>query len=122
MHPRYTRAIDIFKPSTSEALTFGRQTVAITIVAYGKPGQALPIPSEAPPAEQPGDLSIRTEPVPIAVPEAVVDNLIEIEGQTVAEPPNLFEQWQGGLHYLQRLLRAGSPADVNRYDVKCFEE
>src|SRR3989344_2322877 len=32
MHPRYNRAIDIFKPSTAEAREFGQQTLAITIV------------------------------------------------------------------------------------------
>lgn len=91
MHPRYDRAVDILMASTSEARTFGRQTVTLTVVAYGKPGQKL-------------------FPLPAGVKRAE------------AEPQALWQQWQGGVNYLQRLLRAGAPTDVNRYDVSCFEE
>lgn len=42
MHSRYQgRFVDIWFPSTAEALAFGRQRLEATIVGYGTPGQAL---------------------------------------------------------------------------------
>jgi len=42
MNSRYAgKYMDIWFPSTSEALVFGRKNIEIEIVAYGKPGQAL---------------------------------------------------------------------------------
>jgi 3D (Asp-Asp-Asp) domain-containing protein len=94
MHPRYDRVIDVFKPSTAEAREFGRQTLTVTIIAYGEPGQPLP---------------------------SVEDEVARAE-EHQNETPNILEQWQGGMRYLQRLLKAGAPSDVNRYDENCFGE
>src|SRR3989344_3772647 len=52
--------------------------------------------------------------VPVATPEAVATVDEESYGR--------WQQWQGGLSYLQRLLRAGALTNVNRYDVSCFKE
>lgn len=42
MNPRYAgRYLDIWFPSTSQALEFGRRNLEIVIVGYGKPGQEL---------------------------------------------------------------------------------
>lgn len=42
LHSRYQgRFIDIWFPSTAEALAFGRQRLEATIVGYGTPGQTL---------------------------------------------------------------------------------
>lgn len=48
--------MDIWFPSTSEALEFGRKKLTITIVGYGEPGDVLeeptPVPSVAPEPEK----------------------------------------------------------------------
>jgi 3D (Asp-Asp-Asp) domain-containing protein len=101
MHPRYNQAIDVFKPSSAEARKFGQQTLAITIINYGTPGQ--PLPGDDGALEKADSKSARER--------------AEAEGE-----PNVFEQWLGGLHYVQRLLKAGASNDVNRYDVNCFDK
>jgi len=104
MHPRYNQVVDVFVPSTSEALAFGRKTVTLTVVAYGKAGQKIfPLPAGP-----------KQATVPVATPEAVATVEEESYGR--------WQQWQGGLSYLQRLLRAGALTNVNRYDVSCFKE
>lgn len=40
--------MDIWFPSTSQALEFGRKKINITIVAYGKPGDVLVSPTPSP--------------------------------------------------------------------------
>lgn len=99
MNPRYTRSIDIFFASTSDALEFGRQKIDVTIKGYGEPGQA-----------------IRAEP----------DQ--ENEGQTIivsTDEPSFADRLLGNWYVLRRvtrtLLGAGISPDVNRYDVNCFE-
>jgi len=98
MNPRYKYAIDIYFPSTSEALEFGSQTVDIVILGYGEPGQELP--RERPPEEQEADIEI-----------------------VVVDPPKFTDKVIGRIGHWRRV--AGSligvrSYDVNRYDVDCF--
>lgn len=99
MNPRYDRVVDIFFPSTSEALAFGRKTLQFTIIEYGTPGQALP-----------------------GEDQKVQDDTAVSRGTAVdtSADPALLQRWLGGINYLQRLLRAGTP-NVNRYDINCDE-
>lgn len=54
MNPRYAgRYLDVWFPSTSEALVFGRRNMEIEVVGYGVPGQEL---TTAEPAEVPSTL------------------------------------------------------------------
>lgn len=54
MNPRYAgRYLDIWFPTTSEALVFGRKNIEIEVVGYGVPGQEL---TSAQPAEVPSVL------------------------------------------------------------------
>ena len=102
MNPRYPNSVDIFFPSTSEALEFGSKKLDIVIIGYGEPGQQLP--REMPPAPEPeeGD------------PEIVIAN-----------SPPLTDRILGRFTYWQRVagdfvgLRS---YDVNRYDIDCLAE
>ena len=119
MHPRYDQAIDIFMPSTAEALDFGTQEVEITIVDYGEPGQPL---SEA--AGLPAEASAKAEETAASSTPSVNEKTPGAK-KTPEEPdnkPTIFNQLRGRLNYLGRLFKASIPADVNRYDVNCFEE
>ncbi len=52
MNPRYNGYyMDIWFPSTSEAIDFGRKKLDIVIVAYGKPGDLIPTPTPSPVAD-----------------------------------------------------------------------
>jgi 3D (Asp-Asp-Asp) domain-containing protein len=96
MHPRYYYAIDIFFPSTSEALSFGRQKLEVKILGYGRPGQPLVRDNLSP------------EPIPIAETEPDLTLV-----QYVFDNARSWQTWAG------TFLGARSP-DVNRYDVDCF--
>ena len=60
MNPKYNQAIDIFFPSTSEALEFGRQELEIQIIGYGEVGQDLDEPKDPPQKEE----ALRDETIP----------------------------------------------------------
>lgn len=96
MNPRYRNSVDIFFPSTSEALDFGSQELDIIILGYGEPGQTLP--REEPPEEQ-------AEPVK-------------------SQPsPSFKERVLGRINHWQRIagnLVGIRSNDVNQYDVDCF--
>lgn len=104
MNPRYPNSIDIFFPSTSEALEFGSKKLDIVVIGYGEPGQ--PLPRELPPEPEPDEGE--------DIPEIVDSN-----------PPNLADRVVGRLTYWQRVASdlVGIRAyDVNRYDVDCLTE
>lgn len=104
MNPRYPNSIDIFFPSTSEALEFGSKKLDIVVIGYGEPGQ--PLPRELPPEPEPEQGE--------GVPDIVDPN-----------PPNLADRVVGRLTYWQRVASdlVGIRAyDVNRYDVDCLTE
>lgn len=91
MNPRYNgRFVDIWFPSTSEALQFGRQKLQATIVEYGTVGQELNI------------TKAKEEPNPIK--------------------PSVIKRASLRFISLTRLIARAIPANVNRYDVNCFEE
>lgn len=105
MNPRYPNSIDIFFPSTSEALAFGSKELDIVVIGYGEPGQ--PLPRELPPEPEPAE---ENKEIP-----AIVDS----------NPPNLADRVVGRLTYWQRVASdmVGIRAyDVNRYDVDCLTE
>jgi|GEM_PF-2283438 3D (Asp-Asp-Asp) domain-containing protein len=100
MNPRYKNSIDIYFPSTSEALDFGRQEVDVVVLGYGKPGQTLP----------------REEPV------------VEDEGATVKlaskeSAPGFGARLIGRINQWQKIasdLAGIRSNDVNRFDIDCF--
>ncbi len=98
MNPRYHQAIDIFFPSTSEALEFGRQELKIKILGYGEAGQSLEEKKES-------DTDKNNEP---------------------AEDIGFVDKVFGQFNHLKRvtaqMLGAKTYSDVNRYDVDCFKE
>lgn len=100
MNHRYQNSIDIFFPSTSEALEFGSQELDVVIIGYGEPGQVLP-------REEPSELA-------------------EIEqAKSIKVRPRLSfrERFAGRINYLQRFagnLVGIRSNDVNRYDIDCF--
>jgi hypothetical protein len=88
MNPRYNgRFVDIWFPSTEEALAFGRQKLQATIVDYGVVGQEVNVAKE--------------EPSPIK--------------------PSVIERASLRFIALTRVIARALPANVNRYDVNCFE-
>jgi len=98
INPRYKKkAIDIFFVSTSEALEFGRRTLKVTIVEYGKPGQSIIDP---PPSTQ----------HLVAAPDL----------------PGFKDRVKGQFYFVRRLasefIGTRSQTDVNRYDVDCLNE
>ena len=80
--------VDLWFPSTSEALEFGRKKLEATIVEYGVVGQALEIPAEAAP-----------EPT----------------------KPTVLERASLRFVAITRAIARAIPANVNQYDVNCFE-
>lgn len=109
MNPRYPNSIDIFFPSTSEALAFGRQKLDIIIIGYGKPGQPLPREQSVAPA---------TESASAAKPDPNTP-------ATTSSAPDFTDRIIGRVNYWQRVasdfvgLRS---YDVNRYDINCFTQ
>lgn len=99
MNQRYGKAIDIYFPSTSEALDFGNEFLAITIAGYAKPGQKLP-------REVANKQSASKETEEPAKKQAV-KQLNPIRGQFIK---------------LSRIFLGAKSYDVNRYDVDCFDE
>lgn len=88
MNPRYNgRFVDIWFPSTAEALEFGRQKLQATIVDYGVVGQEVNVVAE--------------EASPIK--------------------PSVIERASLRFIALTRTIARAIPANVNRYDVNCFE-
>lgn len=98
MHPRFAgRYLDIWFPSTSQALEFGRRQMEIAVVEYGEPGQkigeerlAASPPTEEPPAED--------------------------------APPGRWELVKLRVRVLTAFLQTRISQDVNRYDVDCSKQ
>lgn len=92
MNPRYAgRFVDIWFPSTAAALQFGRQKLQATIVGYGTLGQELTSASD----------------------EALT------EGNPVK--PTVIERASLRFIAVTRYIARAIPANVNKYDVNCFE-
>jgi 3D (Asp-Asp-Asp) domain-containing protein len=94
MNTRYYKAIDIFFPSTSSALEFGRQTIEIEIVGYGEPGQILPREEQS---------------------DEETNNNSGFLGR-------LRIRFNGLRWVTTRMLSTKVSSDVNRYDVNCFSQ
>jgi 3D (Asp-Asp-Asp) domain-containing protein len=94
MSPRFQGYfLDVWFPSTSSALAFGRQKLAITIVGYGEPGQSI---------RQAG---------------------AEAETETVDTPDvSVWVAFRSRLAYFGSLLGARLATDVDRFDVDCLKE
>lgn len=101
MNPRYDGYfVDIWFPSTSSALEFGRQQLSITVVGYEDPGAAIR--------------------------EEVVDDTQATSGDDVAQvlpdEPSLLDRVRLTFTNLAQLIGAKVSPDVNRYDVDCLSE
>ena len=103
MNPRYDRAIDIFFPSTKEALEFGKQKLKIEVVGYDKPGADLPLAADKPKVE-----------IGVNVPAGASD--------AEEEPSALFEGIGKIWRTAGKFVSVRQETDVNRYDIDCFKE
>lgn len=138
MNPRHQQSIDIFFPSTSEALEFGRRLLTISIIGYGTPGQ--PIREDEEKKEQQDKAKSAREkqakqkqvapkktPDKKAPPRPPAD--AGEENFSLSPPavqivkPALAARVRLAWHSLRYFLQTAAsrrPADVNRYDVNCF--
>jgi 3D (Asp-Asp-Asp) domain-containing protein len=99
MNPRYDGYyLDVWLPSTSEALTFGRKGLTVTVVGYGKPGQSLG--NEAKPQEAAASPS----PEPSGFLDRVRQGVSSLAG-TVSS-----------------LIGARAPQNANQHDINCFTD
>ncbi len=97
MSPRYAGYyLDVWFPSTSEALVFGRQGLSITIVGYGQPGQ-----------------DVRQE-----------KNINDQSASTA--PKGFFGRITNGVNALTdglaTFIGVRSPEELNKHDVNCFSD
>lgn len=101
MNPRYDGYfLDIWFPSTSQALEFGRKQLTITVIGYDDPGTAI--------REEVPDTSMDEDDVAIK--------------QIPPEEPSFLERVQLTFTGLVKLIGAKVSPDVNRYDVDCLRE
>lgn len=99
--------LDVWLPSTSEALVFGRKGQSITIVDYGTPGQEIreDITNEKEPAK---------EKKPVKKPAAVTPQ---------NDVFSLVKDGVSSLAYgLSTFIGTRLPPDVNKYDVDCLND
>ncbi len=90
MNARYQgHFVDIWFPSTSEALEFGRQKLEATIVEYGTVGQPLEV--------------------------------AEVEEEKPAQKPTVLQRASLRFIAVTRAIARAIPANVNQYDINCFE-
>jgi len=90
MNSRYQgRFVDIWFPSTEEALEFGRQKLEATIVEYGTAGQDL--------------------------------SAAEVANEPEASKPSVLERASLRFIAITRAIARAIPANVNQYDINCFE-
>lgn len=88
--------MDLWFPSTSSALQFGRKSISITITGYGKPGQDIRL------------VTTETE-----------------NDETATETEAAKGFWQNvqeRLAFIGQLLGARSAADLNKHDIDCLVE
>lgn len=132
MHPRYQRRLDIFFPSTSEALEFGRRLLEIRIVGYGSPGQPIRAPEPKPPAAKakasPAARRPKTSPPakqPVSAERATALQSIPAlpEGITLDSPSTL-DRARFAWYSVRQLMQftAARRRNVNRFDVNCFTD
>lgn len=95
MNARYRGSyIDVWFPSTSEALAFGRREITVTVVGFGKPGE---------------DVRDRD-----AIGERIrVEDLDE---------RSFWDTVQTGFAAFGHLISAQRPRDVNKFDVDCLSK
>ena len=96
MNSRYAGYyMDIWFPSTSSALEFGRKKLDITIVGYGEPGD-----------------EVRPTPEPV-VPENQTQE---------AENTSVWQRFTNQIASITSYLSTRKAEDVNKYDVDCISE
>ncbi|MEX0649727.1 MAG: 3D domain-containing protein [Candidatus Andersenbacteria bacterium] len=86
--------IDLWFPSTSSALEFGRKKLTVTVVGYGSAGD-----------------SIR--------PDKVAKSK---EEEPEFEDPTIWGTIKSSVSFLTAVMTARSPAELNKYDVNCLAE
>lgn len=93
MNPRYAGYyLDLWFPSTTSALQFGRKQIAITITGYGDPGQEIRI----------------------AEPEQ------DKKADATKKKISVWERFQTQLASIGELLGARRSGNVDQYDINCF--
>lgn len=101
MNPRYDGYfLDIWFPSTSSALEFGRKKLTVTVVGYDEPGAAIRQPE----------------------PEQTTNPAEETVVQEAPENPSFLERVRLTFANLASLIGAKVSPDVNKYDVDCLNE
>lgn len=92
--------LDIWFPSTTSALEFGRRKIEITIVGYGEVGQV-----------------VRPEKKEAATTDAAEETL-----ELSEEEASVWENVKKQVSTITTFLTARLRGDVNKYDVDCFSE
>ncbi|MBI4021896.1 MAG: 3D domain-containing protein [Candidatus Andersenbacteria bacterium] len=138
MHPRYQQSIDIFFPSTSQALEFGRRLLTISIIGYGTPGQPIredkvkkapADKNQSAPAQQTKQKPAAPKKAPAKKapprePAGQNEEAISLSPPAIqVVPPPLSTRarlaWASLRYFLPTAARR-SPVNVNRFDVNCF--
>lgn len=106
--------LDLWFPSTSKALEFGRKNIKITITGYGEPGQPLftpsptPIPTPTPASKEPVEDKDTTE--------EEVEVLVEDEENVW----DMVRSWTSLMTFtFSQFIGARVNPSVNRHDVDC---
>lgn len=94
--------LDIWFPSTSSALEFGRRSIDVTVVGYGEPGQA-----------------IREEAQKQAEADAE-DDIVDVAVEQ--QDPSVWDNVRLTLANFTNFIGARVNPNVNRYDVDCLGE
>lgn len=119
MHPRYQRSIDIFFPTTEQALAFGRRLLTVSVIGYGSPGQPIREAAKeklAPKKATSQKASAKKAP---AKPAPTPSESVSVVRPTIGTRTRL--AWYALRYYLQSVT-ARRQADVNRFDVNCFTD
>lgn len=131
MHPRFQRSIDIFFPSTSQALEFGRRLLTVSIIGYGTPGQPIREESAAKPTagkteKQKTSAQPKKAPANKAQPKPAPKRSADVAGPAVQiVKPTLVLRMRLAWYSLRAYLASATARrkiDVNRFDVDCFAD
>ncbi len=120
MNSRYAGYfVDIWFPSTSSALQFGRQKLVATVVGYGKAGDPLVAASPTPHPHEAvlkGNQAIAQAPADQGVPN------VEFPLSGIEEDNEVWSSVKDNFSFFSKLIPARNPKNVDQYDVDCFAE
>jgi 3D (Asp-Asp-Asp) domain-containing protein len=111
MNPRYDGYyIDIWFPSTSSALEFGRRNIEVTVTGYGTPGDPI--------REQVVEEETEEEPEEDEDTKEKQEETKDAEEEE--EERSLWDVVRERLAFLGSFLGIRQAVDVDRFDVNCF--